>query len=166
MSLVKGPFDLAYGANVLAGVESIDVSYDVDTDDYDTIQGRRYTVSGGHLVTVTATFLESDVQSLRYVLPQYYVANGGTLSTGETVSSAGGAIDVVPGGCATATTTTDLVITSCGNPGHVLRIVDCSTEIDGIDVDNKRRTVTVAFRGESTAGTVQMFAEGAVTIVS
>lgn len=165
MSLVRGPFDLAYGANVLAGVESLDVSYDVASDDFETLQGQTYEVSGAHKVTVTATFLETDVASLSAVLPQYFVANGGTLSTGETVNDADGAIDLVPGGCDAEVTTTDLVITSCGNPGNVLRIPDCTTEIDSIEVD-KVRKVSVKFKGESTAATVQMFEEGAVTIVS
>lgn len=166
MSLVRGPFDIAYGADTLAGIEDIDISYDVDTDDYNTLQGRVHEIAGAHKVTATATFLESDVASLAVVLPQYFVANGGTLSTGETVNNADGAIDIVPGGCEAVATTTDLVITSCGNPGSVLRLPDCSTEIDTIEIDGKIRKVMVKFKGESDAATIQLFAEGAVTIVS
>jgi len=166
MALVKGPFDLYYGANLLAGIETVDLNYDVDTDDYSTIQGRRYTISGAHSVSIVVTFLESDVASLATILPQYFVANGGHLSTGETVSNSAGAIDVVPGGCNASPTKTDAVLVSCGNPGHVLRVVDCTTEIDGVDVDGKIRKVSVRLQGESTAGTIQMFAEGAVNIVS
>lgn len=164
--LVKGPFELKYGADILDDVESIDVNYDVDTEEYDTIQGRRRQISGSHLVEVTVVFLESDVPALAVVLPQYFVANGATLSTGETVSHADGAIDIVPGGCDTEVTKTDFVVTSCGNPGHVLRVVDCVTEIASMEIDNKVRKVSVVFRGESDNATIQMFREGAVSIVS
>lgn len=166
MALVKGPFDVKYGVDVLAGIEELDVSYEVSTDDYETVQGHTYEVAGSHKVVVTATFLENDVASLAVVLPQYFVANGQTLSTGETVSSSAGAIDVVAGGCNASPTKTDVVITSCGNPGHVTRIPDCITEIDSIEIDSKVRKVLVKFKGESSAATVQFFAEGAVSIVS
>lgn len=162
--LVKGPHEIKYGADVLAGIEELGFEYDVETNDHSTVQGRRYQVAGTHLVTVTATFLESDVPSLAVVLPQYFVPNGGTLSTGEVVNHADGAIDIVPGGCDNLSEPTDVVITSCN--GHVLRIPQCTSDISAIDIADGVRTVTVAFRGESDAATVQLFAEGAVTIVS
>jgi len=165
MALVKGPFEIKYGVDVLAGIESIDLNYDINTDDFETVQGQNYQVVKSHQVSVTVVFLETDVDSLSVVLPQYFVANGGELSTGETVNDAAGAIDVVPGGCDYVATTTDVVITSCGNPGHVLRLPDCETEIEDIEIDSVRK-VSVTFRSRSTAATVQMFEEGAVSIVS
>jgi hypothetical protein len=165
MALVKGPFEIKYGVDVLAGIESIDFEYEVNTDDFETIQGNTYEIVKSHKVTVVATFLESDVASLAVVLPQYFVANGGTLSTGETVNDADGAIDIVPGGCDYVATTTDVVITSCGNPGHVVRIPDCETEIDSIEADGVIK-VSVKFKGMSSDATVQMFGQGAVSIVS
>lgn len=164
MAIVKGPFQVKFGDAVLAGIDTLDFSYDVDSNDYDTVQGFSYTLYGAHRVSVTATFLESDVPALAAVLPQYYVANGGTLSTGETVSNADGAIDLVPGDL-TGAETTDVVITSAN--GHVLRLPDCTTEIAGMDLQNDQvRTVDVVFTGTSTASTIQMFASGAVNIVS
>lgn len=165
MALVKGPFEIKYGLDVLAGIETVDFSYDVNTTDFDTIQGTSYQVVTSHRVAVTVTFLESDVASLSVVLPQYFVANGQTLSTGEIVNSADGAIDLVPGGCDYEATTTDVVITSCGSPGHVLRIPDCETEIETIEIEAVRK-VAVTFRGRSTTATIQMFAENAVSIIS
>lgn len=163
--LVKGPFEIKYGVDVLAGIEEIDLEYEVNTEDFDTIQGRSYQVVTSHRVSLTVTFLETDVPSLSVVLPQYFVANGETLSTGETVNNADGAIDVVPGGCDYVATTTDVVITSCGNPGHVLRLPDCETEISNVEIDAVRK-VMVTFRGVSDDATIQMFKEGAVSIVS
>lgn len=163
--LVKGPFEIKYGLDVLAGIEEIDFEYTVNTEDFDTIQGRSYEVVTSHRVAVSVTFLESDIPALADILPQYFVANGQALSTGETVNHADGAIDVVPGDCDYVPTTTDLVITSCGNPGHVLRVPDCETEIEDIDIDTVRKVI-VRFKGLSDAATVQMFREGAVSIVS
>ncbi len=165
MSLVKGPFEIKYGLDVLAGIESLDLEYEIDTDTFDTIQGRSYEVTKSKRVSVVATFLETDVASLSVVLPQYHVPNGGTLSTGETVNDADGAIDVTPDTCTDAADTTDVVITSCGNPGSVLRIPECETEIEDIEMDTVRK-VAVKFRGLSEDSIAQFFAEGAVSIVS
>lgn len=164
--IIKGPFDLQYGANTLADVESIDFSYDVDSDDKTTVQGRSRTLYGAHKVSVTVKFLQSDVPSLAVALPQYHVANGGTLSTGETVTDPDGAIDLVPGGCDAASTQASLIISSCGSDGEILRVLDCATEIAGIDMDEKNRTVDVSFTGFSEDATIQMFKKGAIANVS
>lgn len=165
MSLVKGPYEVKYGVDVLAGIEELSLDYEVNTEDYDTVQGRSYTVTTSHRVAVSMTFLETDVASLAVVLPQYFVANGGTLSSGETVNNADGAIDIVPGTCESSPTRTDVVITSCN--GHVLRIPDAVTEIESVELDAVRKVV-VRFRGEADAdvATIQLFAQGAVSIVS
>ncbi len=165
MSLVKGPFEIKYGVDVLAGIESIDLAYDITTDNFDTVQGRSYEVTTAKRVSVTLVFLESDVASLAVVLPQYFVPNGGTLSTGETVNDADGAIDITPGVCGDAGTATDVVITSCGTPGNVLRIPECETEVETIEIDSVLK-VSVRLRGISTDSIAQFFNEGAVSIVS
>lgn len=164
--IIKGPFDLKYGANTLADVESVEFDYSVDSDDKTTVQGRSRTIYGAHKVVVTVKFLQSDVASLAVALPQYHVANGGTLSSGETVNDVNGAIDLVPGGCEAASLLEDLIITSCGSDGEILRVRDCATEIAGLDMDEKNRTVDVAFTGFSDDATIQMFKKGAVSIVS
>lgn len=164
--IIKGPFDFKLGANTLTDIESVKFDYKVDSDDKKTVQGRTRRVYGTHMVNVTATFLFSDVASLAVVLPQYFVANGGTLSTGETVTDSNGAIDIVPGGCAAGLTKTNLIINSCGTDGEVLRVLDCITEIAGISLDEKNRTIDVEFTGQSDHATIQMFTKGAIAVVS
>lgn len=167
MALIPGPFEFKIGVDVLTDIESIDLNYDVASTDYDTVQGKRRTAFGTHKVEVTITLLDNDIPALAVALPQYFVANGGTLSTGETVNDAQGAIDLVPGGCDVGSETNDLVITSCGNPGNVLRIPDCISQISGIEFDGANvRKVAVTFIGQSDDATVQFFQEGAVSIVS
>jgi hypothetical protein len=166
MALVRGPFSVKYGANVLAGIDSDGVSFDytVATDEQSTIQGKAYQVTGAHNASVDIQFLETDVPALAVVLPQYYVPNGGTLSTGEVVNSVDGAIEIIPSECGEDADKTDFILTSCN--GHVLRLVDCTTNFTGIEIDGNVRKVTVKFTGESDAGTLQLFKEGAVSIVS
>lgn len=168
MSLVKGPFEIKVDADVLAGIEDLDFSYEVDTDSVDTVQGRSYDIAKSHKVSIVATFIETDVASLSVVLPQYHVANGGTLSTGETVASSAGAIDIVPGDCGDTSELGDIIITGCGANAGVLRVVDCVSEIESIAFEDSVRKVGVKLTGNSTGdeATVQMFAQGAVSIAS
>lgn len=165
-NIIKGPFNFKLGLNTLADIESVKFDYKVDSADKTTVQGRKKRVYGTHMVVVTATFLESDVPSLAVVLPQYHVANGGTLSSGETVTGVDGALDIIPGGCATGLVKTDLIIESCGTDGEVLRVMECITEIGALSLDDKNRTVDVEFTGQSDAATIQMFKKGSVSNVS
>ncbi len=165
--LITGPFEFKIGVDVLTDIEAIDFNYDVASTDYDTVQGKRRTAKGTHKVEVTITILGNDIPALAVALPQYFVPNGGTLSTGETVNDADGAIDVVPGGCDAGDVTNDIVITSCGNPGQVLRMPDAISEIDDVEFDGANaRKIMVKFTGQSDAATIQLFKEGAVSIVS
>lgn len=168
MATVKGPFTLEWNDDTLVGVESIDTTYDVASTDRESVQGVTYTIYGAHKATVEIPLLESDVPSLAVVLPQYYVANGGTLSTGETVVSTDGAIDVVPGGCEVGQEASSLLITSCGNPGQVFRLVNATSEISGVSHDDGLRVVSVIFTGTPEPGqaTIQFFKEGTVAGVS
>jgi hypothetical protein len=166
MGYLTGPHDIKYGPDVIQEVEEVDVEYTNNTTDYETVQGRQTTVDTTKQVIATFTLLSNDTEALAVLLPQYFVPNGGTLSTGETVNSADGAIDVIPQGCISYDDITDVVITSCGNPNQVLRIPQCSTRIDGIEFDGAgARKVMVQFRGESDT-VVQFFNQGAVTIAS
>lgn len=162
--IIRGPFTLKFGPNAtLADIETLKFDYTVDNTDVATVQGKKRRLFGSHLVSVTATFLESDVTSLAQVLPQYFVANGGVLSTGETVTSTAGAIDIVPGG--TASTQADLIITNTGS-SQVLRVIGCITEIAGVSVDDKVETIDVEFTGQSDLATMQLFAGGAISVIS
>lgn len=168
MTLVKGPHVIDFGADEVLKVEEIDVAIEQDTNDYDTVQGVKYTVDTTMSSIVTLTLLNTDVTSLRVVLPQYFVAQSATLSTGETVSDAQGAIDVVPSGCVAVGNLKHLTITSCDETGaqHVLRVPDVSTRIDTVEIDGAgARKVMVQFRAEGTT-MAQFFDSGAVTTIS
>lgn len=168
MALVQGPFDVRWGSNTLVDVSEISLEFEQDSSDYTTIDNRRYTIDGAISASVTLTFLKSDVEALAAVLPQYRVAAGGTLSSGETVSG-DGAIDVMAASCESDPVYNDLDIVSCGTNGHVLRLKNARTKIDSAEfADNSVRTVSVIFIGEPEAGvaSLQMFRENDVTAVS
>jgi len=169
MALVRGPFDLKWGANTLVDVSEISLDYEQESSDYTTVDNRRYTIDGAINASVTLTFLGSDVAALAAVLPQYYVAGGGKLSSGETVSGIVGAIDVVAASCDGDPVFNDLNIISCGTNGQVFRLKKARTKIDSMEfADNAVRTVTVAFIGEPDAGVgnIQFFRENDVATVS
>lgn len=152
MSLIKGPFNFKWGANTLNNVSEISVDYAVESSDTTTLDGNKYMVQTGISATVTMTLLDNDIASLAMVLPQYYVANGGTLSTGETVANAEGAIDVVAASCDVSDVFNQLDIYACGTNAQVLRLVKARTQIDAIDIGDGLRTVSVMFIGEPAAG--------------
>lgn len=168
MALVRGPFDLTWGGNTLANIEEIDVEYEVDTEDYQTVQHQTFELDGAHKAAVTLTLLASDVPALAVVLPQFHVGNGEELSTGETVNDADGAIDVAAASCDDDPVYNDLFISSCGNPSQVFRLVNARTRIDSVEFDDKVRKVMVKFLGEPESGeaSIQFFKEGTVTGIS
>lgn len=166
--LVRGPFDLTWGGNTLTDIEEIKTDYSQDTKDYTTVEHQTYQLDGPIKATVTLTLLASDVSALAAVLPQYHVATGGTLSTGEHVTGTDGAIDVVAACAALGDIYNDLDIVSCANPGEVFRLVNARTKIDSIEFDDKVRKVMVQFIGEPDQGiaNVQFFKEGTISTVS
>ena len=168
-NLVKGSFEVKWGANTLYDISEVSLDYSQNSNDYDTIQGNTYTVEGSIKASVTLKFLKSDVESLAVALPQYYVPNGGVMSSGETVTDENGAIDIKAASCDVAPTYNDLDIISCGDPGDVFRLKNARTVIDSMEfADNSVRTVSVKFVGEpeSGDGNIQFFKEGALSTVS
>lgn len=168
MSLVRGPFELKWGDNVLTDIEEIDFSHEIDSDDLQTLEGRTLEVDGSYKATATLTLLGTDIAAIAALLPQHFVANGGTMSTGETVQTAVGAIDVAPHACDEELIYNNFDIISCGNPGQVTRIVHARTKLEGIEFDNKLQKVMVKIVGEAAQdeATVQMFKEGSINVVS
>ena len=161
--LVKGPFSIKWGENAILDVSELTFNYDVATNDYDTIQGTTYTIDGNITASVELTLLKTDVSALATIFPQYYVAKGEPMSTGETVTADEGAIDIVAASCDTENTNANLDIISCN--GEVTRLVNARTSLSGLEIaDNSLRTVTITFRGEpaSGAGIVQFFAENGI----
>lgn len=163
MGKIKGPFELTWGNNTLTDVGEIDVDWDLDSESYTTVQQNRFEVEGGLLVKLTLTLLASDIAALAAVLPQFYVAQDSTLSTGETVDSSAGAIDYVAN--CDAFTYNDLDITSCGEEVQTMRLVNARTRISNVENDDKLRTVMVEFVGEPEGGqaAVQWFLQGGIS---
>lgn len=164
MALVKGPFSIKWGNNPILDVSEIGFNYEVASNDYSTVDGRTFNVEGAITASVELTLLSSDVDALKTILPQYYVAKGTALSTGETVEAEEGAIDIVAASCETSTTNYNLEITSCN--GQVTRLVNARTSLTSQEfADNAVRTVTVTFRGEPEQGKgiVQFFKQGGIT---
>ena len=166
--LVRGPFNLKWGENQIEDVEEVSIEHEVDSEDFQTVQGQTIEVDGAYKVSATITLLASDIAALAALLPQYYVANGETMSTGETVENADGAIDVKAASCDESIVFNNLDISSCGDPANVLRLVNCRTKIDGIEIDNKLQKVMIKFVGESDANeaTVQFFIDGTLNPIS
>lgn len=166
--LIRGPFSLKWGDNVIQDVEEVDVEHEIDSEDFETIQGKVYEIDGSYKVSATITLLSSDIATLSALLPQHFVANGQVLSTGETVNNADGAIDIKAGSCTTSTVSNNLDIISCGNPAQVARIVKARTKIDGVELDNKLQKVMIKFVGEASQdqATMQFFRQGTIATIS
>lgn len=166
--IVRGPFTLRWGDNVIQDVEEIDLEHEVDSEDYDTLQGKTLTIDGSYKVGATITLLSTDIAALAAIMPQYFVPNGGQLSTGETVNEANGAIDIRAAACDEELIFNNLDIESCENPANVMRIVNARTRIEDVDLDNKIRKVMIRFVGESlgTEATLQFFKKGTISVVS
>lgn len=162
--LVRGKFELTWGNNTLADIEEISVDYEQSSEDYSTVQHNTYEVDGAIKATISLTLLASDIPSLAAVLPQHFVAVGEELSTGETVDSSVGAIDIVPN-CEDGTIYNDLEITSCDNPGQTMRLVNARTKLESIENDAMIRKVVVKFVGESGQGVapIQFFLSGGIS---
>lgn len=168
MALRRGPWDIQWGGNAVTDIEEMDVSVDQDSTDFTTMDHRTYTLDGPISASVTLTLLRSDIPVLAALLPQYFVPNGGTLSTGEKVNHAQGAIDVSAAQCDTNPIYGNLDIISCGNPGQVFRLVNARTKIDSLDFDTNIGKVLVQFIGEPAQGdgNIQFFTEGTIAVVS
>lgn len=148
MALVKGPFSLKWGQNAILDVSEVTFNYEVATNDYQTVQGDTYHTEGAMDANVEITLLASDVAALSVLFPQYFVAKGEKLSTGETVLSDDGAIDIVAASCDTENTSYDLDIISC--TGDVTRLKNARTRLSAINLENNElRTVQVTFIGEA-----------------
>lgn len=165
MAIIKGPFEIKWGNNTIQDIEEISIEHSIDSEDLQTLQGKTYEIDGAYKVSATITLLASDIPVLAVLLPQHYVANGGTLSTGETVTNAAGAIDIKAAECDEAVIDNNLDIISCNNPSTVLRLVECRTKIDGVEIDNKLQKVMIKFVGNAgvSEATMQFFIEGGIS---
>ena len=130
MALVKGPFNIKWGDVTLTDVEEVDVSFEQESNDYTTVDGRTITVKGAISASASITLLSSDVKTLSALLPQFTKTDGQTMSSKETVAEGAVAIDILAGDCTTAAQEPqDLDIIACGNPAEVFRIKSTTTSI-------------------------------------
>ncbi len=168
MSLIKGPFTLKWGDNTIIDVEDIEVEYERGEDEFETVQGQIHTVDGSQKASVMLTLLSTDRAALAAVLPQNFVANGETLSTGETVSDANGAIDITPSACGVSEVFNNLDIQSCANPAEIMRLVNARTKLDSVEYDGKLRKIIVKFIGTPATdeASLQFFEDGSISVVS
>lgn len=168
MPIIRGPFEIQWGGNTISDVEELAIEHTIDSEDFETLGGRTLEIDGNFKATAILTLLASDITALSLVLPQHWVANGGILSTGETVNNAAGAIDIVPRSCDDAITYHNLDIISCGSPANIARIVNARTKYEGIEIDNKIQRVMIKFVGEADPGdaTMQFFRQGTINVVS
>lgn len=168
MAFRKGPFTFQWNGNEVTDIEEVETNVEQDTEERTTLQGSTYEFDGPIKSSVTVTLMRSDIPALATFLPQYFVPNGGTLSTGETVNHAQGAIDVRAADCDDAPVYGNLDIISCGNPGQVFRLVNARTKIEAVEFNQYLGTVQVRFIGEPAAGeaNVQFFTEGTIAVVS
>jgi len=168
MSLIKGPFTIKWGDNVITDVEEVNPELEINSDEYETIQGNTYEVEGAYKASATLVLLASDIASLAVLLPQHFVANGEILSTGETVDNATGAIDIVPGQCDESAVYNNFDIIACGTNAQIARIVNARTKVDSVDIDGKVAKVTIKIIGEPAAdqASMQFFREGTISVVS
>lgn len=165
--IIRGPFDLKWGDNTITDVEEINITHEISSDDYETVQGRTLEIDGSFKASAVITLLAADIDALAALLPQHWVPNGGIMSTGETVSNAAGAIDLAPLACESLTYH-NLDVISCGNPGRVVRLVNCRTKLEGVELDNKVLKVMIKFVGETASdeATMQFFKENSLAVVS
>ena len=166
--IVTGPFNVDFGQNTLAEIETISVDPTVETTTVNSVQGKTHTIQGPLGITAELTFLETDIPALSVILPQYHVAQGQTLSTGETVTDEDGAIDIVAAACDNEMSLEDLVIRSCANPAQIFRIPQASTTVTGVTFEDNRRGVVVTVTGNAPAdvAVMQFFTQGGITPVS
>jgi hypothetical protein len=168
MPITRGPFDIKWGDNELDNVESVDVEYSNDREDVITLQGRTLIFDGNQKVEAVATLVGPDIPALAAILPQYFVANGQKLSTGETVQHAQGAIDVVPRACDEDLIYNNFDIISCATPGVVHRINNARTTLDDVDFSEKISKYMIRIIGEAPKdeATMQVFRDGKIKTIS
>lgn len=166
--IIRGPNTVKWGDNTIDDVEDISVEHEIDSEDYQTIQGKTYEIDGPYKVKAILTLLAADIPALAALLPQHFAPNGSILSTGETVQYAPGAIDVVPLDVNTSIVYNNFDIISAGNPRQVFRIVHARTKFGGYEVDNKIHKALVEVIGEAEAdeASVQIFKQGKIATVS
>ena len=149
MAIVKGPFNLIWGKNVLTDVESVDLSFETEGNDYTTMDGRSFSLQRAISASATISILASDAASLAPIIPQFAKMSGATMSSGEIVEYGAVAIDMLADSCEVSEDKYDLDIISCSDPTQVLRLKSCTTSVSGVTFENNQaRVIEITFTGE------------------
>lgn len=149
--IIRGPFNLTWGGNTLAEIETVEVEYETNSEDYQANSGQVYEIHKSIKASVRVTFLATDIPSLAVVLPQHFVAKDAQMADGTFVVDNQGAIDVSPDDCDTEPIYNDLEIESCGDPMQSIKLLHARTIVDNIEV-GKIRKIVIKFIGEPPAG--------------
>ena len=169
-AVTRGSWAVYWGANNIGtyAPEEATIELNPEQEEYSAITGENIYGAKLYKPAVTLMMLKTDVASLKVMLPQYTVADNGTLSTGETVTGDNGAVDVVQGGCTTTVTPTDLVFISCGAPGVEVRLPDMVPNLEEVTLDQNIMKVSIIFTAQhaATIAQLQFLDEGGTTIVS
>ena len=151
MAIKKGPFTLKWGANTLAGIVEINTEIEAEENEYTNVQGNKFKIQSALSGSVEITLLDTDMDSLKAVLPQYVKAKGETLSSGKAVKAEKGAIDFTLAQCNEASAIkNDLDIINCD--GSLTRLVSATSAIGGVETSDNVRKVTVKFTAEPGTG--------------
>lgn len=163
----KGPFSITWGDNRITDVDSVETDTEQDSEDYTKVTGESETVDGVIRAAVSLEVSKTDIPVLAALLPQFFVPNGGVMSTGETVNNAAGAIDVKAAASGSTPVYNNLDIEADGT-GDVFRLVNARTRIDGTSIDDKRMTLTIRFIGEPGPGEAnyQFFMANTLSVIS
>lgn len=151
MAIKKGPFTLKWGANTLAGVEEINAEIEAEENEFTTVQGNKFKIPSSLSGSVELTLLDTDMDALKAVLPQYFKAKDENLSNGRAVKAEKGAIEFNMAKCSsTGSDKFDLDIIGCD--GSLTRLVSATSAISGIELSDNVRKVTVKFTAEPEVG--------------
>lgn len=149
MAIIKGPFNLVWGKNMLTDVESVDLSFETEGNDYNTMDGRSFSLQRAISASATISILASDAASLAPIIPQFAKLAGSTMSSGEIVEDGAVAIDIFADNCEVSEDKYDLDIISCNDPSQVLRLKSCATSVAGVNFENNQaRVIEITFTGE------------------
>lgn len=149
--IVRGPFTLTWNGNTLEDIEAVDIEYDTNSEDYEANSGLTYEIFKSIKATIRLTFLSTDIEAIKAVLPQHFVAEGGQLGDGNFVIDTRGAIDIKADDCDTDPIYSDLEIVNCGSPEERFKLLHARTVVDGFEI-GKIRKIVVKFIGEPQAG--------------
>jgi len=145
--IVRGPFNIEWGDNILTEVSGIEIDLERNTEEYVDNSGNIFELEKGTKISALLTLLASDTESLAALLPQIFVESGGALSNGDLVTSSVGAIDFSSLNCDDELVFNDLRIISCKDEREILILPRCRTRIEDIEID-KIRKVKVRFLSE------------------